>query len=168
MTLSLMANMIVCFLDPVEILASEEIGAALLICGALIFVYVLLYLRSAFFGDTEPKLDFLITKGPYRFCRHPLYLSFLIMIFGIDLLHRSVIGVVFTLTASIASAAYRARTEDRLLRSKFHEEWDDYADEVGFFFPRFRRQGKIHGQMLAGVQFGTTQSELICGQLEHA
>lgn len=142
MVLSFAANLIICFLDPIEVSVSKDIGVALLICGSLIFVYVLLYLRSGFFGETEPKLDFLITKGPYRFCRHPLYLSFIIMILGIDLMFRSVMGIVFTLVSSIPSVVYRARIEEGLLKNKFGEEWENYADKVGFLFPRFRRQRK--------------------------
>ena len=142
MVLSFTTNLIVCFLDPVEILLSNEIGVALLICGALIFVYVLLYLRSGFFGETKPKLDFLITKGPYKFCRHPLYLSFITMILGIDLIFRSVMCILFTLILSIPSLIYRAKIEDELLKNKFGEEWENYADRVGFLFPRFRRQRK--------------------------
>ena len=88
MVLSFTINMIVALFDPTEIPISKEIGAAILACGALFFVYVLYYLRSGFFGETEPKLDFLITAGPYGFCRHPLYLSFIIIMFGIDLMSR--------------------------------------------------------------------------------
>lgn len=142
MALSFTTNLIVCFLDPFEILVLEEIGVALLVCGALIFVYVLIYLRSGVFGETKPKLDFLITKGPYRFCRHPLYLSFIIMFLGIDLMFRSVMGIVFTLILSIPSVIYRAKIEDELLRNKFGEEWENYADKVGFLFPKFRRKRK--------------------------
>jgi len=142
MVLSFTTNLVICFLDSIEILVSKEIGVALLICGSLFFVYVLLYLRSGFFGETKPKLDFLITKGPYRFCRHPQYLSFIIMILGIDLMFRSVTGIVFTLALLIPSVVYRAKIEDGLLRTKFGEEWENYADKVGFLFPRFRRQRK--------------------------
>ena len=139
MVLSFTTNILIGFLDPTEMLVSKEIGVVLLVCGSLIFVYVLLYLRSGFFGETEPKLDFLITKGPYRFCRHPQYLSFIIMILGIDLMFRSVLGTVFTLVLSIPSVVYRAKIEDELLRNKFHEEWENYAGRVGFLFPRLRK-----------------------------
>ena len=142
MVLSVTTNIFIGFLDPTEILVSKKIGVVLLIFGALIFFYVLLYLRSGFFGETEPKLDFLITKGPYRFCRHPQYLSFIIMILGIDLMFRSVIGILFTFILSIPSVVYRAKIEDTLLRNKFGEEWENYADKVGFLFIRFRRQRK--------------------------
>lgn len=139
MVLSFTTNTFIGFLDPVETPVPKESGVVLLVCGALFFTCVLFYLRSGFFGETEPKLDFLVTEGPYRFCRHPQYLSFIIMILGFDLMFRSIIGTVFTFAVSIPSAIYRARTEDKLLRKKFGEEWDNYADKVGFFFPKLRK-----------------------------
>ena len=140
MVLAFTSNLIICYFDPFKMLGSEEIGIALLISGCLFFVYVLLYLRSGFFGETEPKLDFLITTGPYRFCRHPQYLSFIIMIFGFDLMFRTILGVFFTLTLSIPSVVYRGKVEDRLLKKKFGKEWEKYAHRVGFLFPRSKRR----------------------------
>ena len=140
MVLAFTSNLIICYLDPFEILSLEEVGVALLVTGSLFFVYVLLYLRSGFFGETQPKLDFLITTGPYRFCRHPQYLSFFIMILGFDLMFMSAVGIVFTFTLSIPSVIYRARVEDRLLRKKFGKEWENYADKVGFLFPKLEKQ----------------------------
>ncbi|MDH5795695.1 MAG: isoprenylcysteine carboxylmethyltransferase family protein [Candidatus Bathyarchaeota archaeon] len=142
MALSFTSNLAVCFFDPIKVMGFREVGVAVLVSGGLIFAYVLFYLKSGFFGETQPKLDFLITKGPYRFCRHPQYLSFVMMILSIDLMFGSVIGIVFTVVLSIPSAVYRARIEDRLLRDKFGEEWDNYASKVGFFFPRFRGKRK--------------------------
>jgi len=139
MVLSFTANMIVSLYDPTEIILPREIGEALLVCGFLIFAYVLFYLKSGFFGETEPKLDHLITEGPYRFCKHPQYLSFIIMVLGIYLMLRSVIGVVFTLIVLIPSAVYRGKIEDKLLQDKFGEEWRKYADKVGFLLPKLRR-----------------------------
>ncbi len=142
MVLSFTVNLIIAFLDPIEIQVPKEIGVVLLVGGFLIFIYVLLYLRSGFFGETEPKLDFLITNGPYRFCRHPQYLSFIIMILGIDLMFRSVIGIVFTFVLSIPSMVYRAKIEDESLRNEFGQEWENYAHRVGFLFPRVRRKDR--------------------------
>ncbi|MFQ6065267.1 MAG: methyltransferase family protein [Candidatus Bathyarchaeia archaeon] len=112
MVLAFTSNLVICYFDPFQISGSKEIGIALFVSGALFFVYVLFYLRSGFFGETEPKLDFLITTGPYRFCRHPQYLSFVIMILGFDLMFRSGLGIVFAFTLSIPSAIFRARVED--------------------------------------------------------
>ena len=143
MVSSLTANLVICFFDPIEIPVPKEIGVALLVGGFVFFFYVLLYLRRGFFGETEPKLDFLITKGPYRFCRHPQYLSFIIIILSIDLMFRSVMGLLFTFVLSIPSMVYRAKIEDGLLRNNFGEEWENYANKVGFLFPRLRKRRKI-------------------------
>jgi len=140
MVLAFTSNLIVCYFDPFEILGLKEIGIVLFVSGGLFFVYVLLYLRNGFFGETEPKLDFLITAGPYRFCRHPQYLSFIIIILGFDLMFMSAVGIVFTFTLSIPSVICRARVEDRLLRKKFGKEWENYADRVGFLFPKLEEQ----------------------------
>lgn len=143
MALSFTANIFIAFLDPTKIPLPKEIGLALLVFGSLFFVYVLFYLRRGIFGETEPTLDFLVTNGPYRFCRHPLYLSFIIMILGIDLMFVSIIGVMFTFLISIPSVVYRARVEDELLRNKFGEKWENYANRVGFLFPRFRKPKNV-------------------------
>jgi protein-S-isoprenylcysteine O-methyltransferase Ste14 len=138
MVLSFTINMVVGFFDPTEMSVPKELGLVILLCGSLVFVYVLLYLRSGFFGETEPKLDSLITEGPYRFCRHPQYLSFVIMIFGFDLMFRSIVAMVFTAAISIPSVVYRGKVEDRLLRKRFGEEWERYAEKVGFLLPKLR------------------------------
>jgi len=136
MVLSFTSNLAVGFFDPYKILFPKEIGLTLVIFGSLFFVYVLYYLRSGFFGETEPKLDVLITVGPYRVCRHPQYLSFLMMVLGFDLALRSIISIVFTFALSLPSISYRAKKEDAALRNKFGEEWEKYAAEVGFLFPK--------------------------------
>ena len=119
--LSFTVGIFIGFLDPTELLVPKEIGVVLLACGSVIFIYVTFYLKSGFFGETEPKLDFLITKGPYRFCRHPLYLSFIIIALGINLMLKSALGIAFTFALSIPSVVYRGKIEDALLRRKFGE-----------------------------------------------
>lgn len=114
----------------------KGIGEAILVLGFVACGYVLLYLRKGFFGDTEPNLDHLVTEGPYRFCRHPLYLSFILIVLGIDLMLGSLIASAFTLLLSVPSAIYRARVEDELLKRKFGKQWENYAEEVGFLLPK--------------------------------
>jgi len=138
MVLAFTSNLVICIFDTFKIPVPKEIGIVILICGSLFFIYVLFYLRSGFFGETEPKLDFLVTKGPYRFCRHPQYLSFIIMIFGFDFMSRSIMGIAFTISLSIPSAVYRAKVEDKLLEDKFGKEWKNYAKDTGFLFPKIK------------------------------
>jgi protein-S-isoprenylcysteine O-methyltransferase Ste14 len=139
MVLTFTSNMVIGLWLTTDIFMLERIGEALLTLGALLFIYVLAYLRRGFLGNTEPNLDHLVTEGPYRLCRHPLYLSFIFLVLGVDLMMRSLVGVAFTLLLSVPSAVYRGRVEDRFLREKFGHEWEVYAREVGFFFPRLTR-----------------------------
>lgn len=136
MVLVYTANIVASYWDTTGLIDLKRAGGALIVIGALLFALSVAYLRSGFFGETEPKLDHLVARGPYSFCRHPLYLSFIVLVLGLDLVFDSVLGLAFTLFLSIPSAVFRARVEDRLLREKFGEEWEDYAERVGFILPR--------------------------------
>ncbi|MCW3979721.1 MAG: isoprenylcysteine carboxylmethyltransferase family protein [Candidatus Bathyarchaeota archaeon] len=142
MVLVYTANIVVSSWDTTGLIDLKRLGGDLVVVGALLFAYAVAYLRSGFFGETEPKLDHLVTEGPYRLCRHPLYLSFIVLALGLDLVFGSILGVAFTVFLSIPSAVYRARVEDRLLREKFGEVWEDYAERVGFLLPKLPRKGK--------------------------
>ena len=124
MVLTFTSNMVIGLWLTTDIFMLERIGEALLTLGALLFIFVLAYLRRGFLGNTEPNLDHLVTEGSYRLCRHPLYLSFIFLVLGVDLMMRSLVGVVFTLLLSVPSAVYRGRVEDRFLREKFGHEWE--------------------------------------------
>ena len=129
-------NLLVGFIDRSPQPAMRLTGTVLLVAGVALFFYVLAYLRGGFLGETEPVLDHLVTGGPYRFCRHPLYLCFLVMVLGAGLYMGSVVSVVYTFALSLPSAAFRAQREDALLRERFGPEWLRYAGRVGMFLPR--------------------------------
>ena len=133
------SNLLVGFIDRSVDPAMRLAGAGLLAVSVALFFYVLAYLRGGFLGSTEPVLDHLVTRGPYGFCRHPLYLCFLLMALGVGLYLGSWLSVAFTLLLSVPSAAYRAGREDALLRERFGEEWVRYAERVDMFLPRLRR-----------------------------
>ena len=68
----------------------------------------------------------------------------IITILGIDLMFRSITGIVFTFAPWVPSGVYRARIEDKLLRSKSCEELENYADKFGFVFLKFRMHARIN------------------------
>jgi len=132
MVLAFLLNLVVCFLDPTELKGARALGQVVFLLGGLLLVYVTYYLRSGFLGEVEPNLDHLITAGPYRWCRHPLYLSFLLIILGFDLMFGSLLGILFTLFLAIPSIIYRARLEEKALADRFGEEWGAYKDRTRF------------------------------------
>ncbi|MFH2112720.1 MAG: isoprenylcysteine carboxylmethyltransferase family protein [Candidatus Bathyarchaeota archaeon] len=132
-------NLLVGFTDRSVDPAMRLAGSGLLVVSVALFFYVLAYLRGGFLGSTEPVLDHLVTRGPYGFCRHPLYLCFLLMALGVGLYLSSWLSVVYTLLLSVPSARYRAEREDALLKERFGEEWLRYTERVGMFLPKVKR-----------------------------
>jgi protein-S-isoprenylcysteine O-methyltransferase Ste14 len=132
-------NLIVGFIDANIIPETRTAGKLVLLSGFGLFLYVLSYLRTGFLGNTKPVLDHLITDGPYRFCRHPLYLCFTVMLFGTGLYLGIKLSNIYTVLVSIPSAVYRARKEETLLSIKFSESWDKYVQKVGLFYPKLKR-----------------------------
>lgn len=125
-------NLLLCFLDPTEFKGTRALGQVIFLLGGLLLVYVTYYLRSGFFGEVKPSLDHLVTKGPYRWCRHSLYLSFMIIVLGIDLIFGSPFGILATLFLALPSVIYRARLEEKALADRFSDEWEAYKERTRF------------------------------------
>ena len=132
MVLAFLFNLLVCFLDPIELTGTRALGQVVFLLGGLLLLYVTYYLRSGFLGEVEPNLEHLVTAGPYRWCRHPLYLSFMLIILGLDLMFGSPAGILVTLLFALPSMIYRARLEEKALADRFGEEWEAYKERTRF------------------------------------
>ncbi len=81
----------------------------------------------------------LLTEGPFRVVRHPIYTAMFGMLLA-NGLAVSYLGVL--LPAGIVywiGAAIRMRSEEKLLRDTFGEEFEAYARRVPAVFPRLYR-----------------------------
>ena len=87
-------------------------GLVLVTIAAFLSVASLLTLRRSF--GIRPALRGLVTTGPYRFVRHPIYLSYAIGDIGYNLQEWNVGTVLLTL-AGWASLFYRIHAEERVL-----------------------------------------------------
>jgi protein-S-isoprenylcysteine O-methyltransferase Ste14 len=82
----------------------------------------------------------LVTRGPYRFVRHPAYAGDLALWLG------AALGTVNVLLlalwpVSVLGTHLQTRQEDALLASKFGAAFDAYARRTGRLVPRFTRGG---------------------------
>ena len=81
----------------------------------------------------RPALRGLVTGGPYRFLRHPMYLSYIVADIGYNLQEWNFVTLLLVLVGW-ASLVYRIHAEERLLSQ--HAEWPAYVVLVRYrLFP---------------------------------
>ena len=92
--------------------AWPEAGLVLVTFAAVFSVLCLLSLGKRF--GVRPALRGLVTRGPYRVVRHPLYLSYVIAHIGFNLQVWNVVTLLLTLLGWTAMVC-RIRAEERVL-----------------------------------------------------
>jgi protein-S-isoprenylcysteine O-methyltransferase Ste14 len=81
----------------------------------------------------------IVTFGPYRFVRHPFYVSFIILNLGAALITRDIITMA-AVPLALLSLDWTVRQEERkLLASPLGGEYGAYRARTGRFFPRIAR-----------------------------
>jgi protein-S-isoprenylcysteine O-methyltransferase Ste14 len=111
--------------------ASPTVGLILVMLAAALSLVSLLTIGRLF--GVRPALRGLATDGPYRFVRHPMYLSYVIGDIGYNLQEWNSVTLLLVL-AGWMSLVYRIRSEERLLSQ--HAEWSGYVHRVRYrLFP---------------------------------
>jgi len=110
----------------------QTLSSTLILTGAVASTYVTLCLRDGF--SILPQARALVVKGPYRFVRHPLYLSETITSLGLMLQYRQPWAALIALLAT-AILFLRMHYEERVLATQF-PAYRDYAARTPRFIPR--------------------------------
>jgi protein-S-isoprenylcysteine O-methyltransferase Ste14 len=82
----------------------------------------------------------LITSGPYRFVRHPIYSGYLALLLGSGLGMLNV-WLLLIWPLSFLAILIQAGAEERLLLSKFGQAYRIYASGTGCLIPRLWDRG---------------------------
>lgn len=77
----------------------------------------------------------LITRGPYRWVRHPLYASGILLLISIGIMARSALILGWTLVAVGALLAVVIPREERHLVDRFGSAYDEYRRQTGALLP---------------------------------
>jgi protein-S-isoprenylcysteine O-methyltransferase Ste14 len=112
-----------------------SVGGGLYLLGIILFLWTVRYLREAFLGLIEPATNHFIKDGPYRWVRHPLYLSMIIILIGIGVALRSSWGMISIFLIFLPAVIYRARLEEKALYGKFGDAWINYLHQTKFIIP---------------------------------
>ena len=112
------------------------IGFGIIIIGVIIRFIAICTLGDMF--DLYIKIQenhVLITRGIYRFIRHPSYLGLLILILGISVYFSSILGIISAVTIGPLMIIPRIRYEERLLLKKFPKEYKIYSENSWRLIP---------------------------------
>ena len=106
-------------------------GLALVTLAAGLSFLSLLAIRRRF--GVRPALRGLVTSGPYRFVRHPMYLSYILGDIGYNLEEWNFVTVLLVLIGW-ASLVYRIQAEERVISQD--AGWPAYLAHVRYrLFP---------------------------------
>jgi protein-S-isoprenylcysteine O-methyltransferase Ste14 len=87
-----------------------------------------------------PKADQgtgLVTTGPYRLVRHPIYLGLALLAKGEALAFGSWPALMIVLSGVVPTFAWRARAEEKLLSRTFGERYAVYRQRTKMIIPHF-------------------------------
>jgi protein-S-isoprenylcysteine O-methyltransferase Ste14 len=77
----------------------------------------------------------LITEGPYRVVRNPIYTGMFGMLLATGLAVSHWLGLLIAIVVYAIGTAIRVHSEEKLLRGAFGEEFDSYARRVAAVIP---------------------------------
>lgn len=111
--------------------AWASVGGALVIAGAALHLRAWRALRGA--GgpiDRVAAPPRLVTEGPYRWSRNPMYLAGIVILTGLALLLGSATPFLGVAAFGAWSAARVVRAEEALLEAELGEEYRAYRERV--------------------------------------
>jgi protein-S-isoprenylcysteine O-methyltransferase Ste14 len=76
----------------------------------------------------------LITSGPYKYIRHPIYSGLILMVLGV-VLYIDTLGWLVFFIIFFFGARYKAQKEERLLESHFSNAYSEYKKHTKYLIP---------------------------------
>jgi protein-S-isoprenylcysteine O-methyltransferase Ste14 len=117
--------------------AIRMIGLFIFYVGAFIYNLTIRaagkYLRPAPSGTLENHR--LVQKGPFALIRHPLYVSYILVLSGLSLV-LAIYWLLVPASFMIIGIYPTAKAEEKVLIEQFGDEYVKYKKCVGMFFPK--------------------------------
>ncbi len=122
-----------------DLLSLRLAGFVVGLCGAVILVWAAIILGRFLVHEAVILQNHaLITIGPYRFIRHPVYTGYLAMLLGTGVASLNVWLPLFW-PISLLGIVVQAGSEEKLLERRFGQVYEHYVGQTGQFIPRLWR-----------------------------
>ena len=114
-------------------------GAGVVVAGLALLAWVHHALDTNFSPKLRIRADHtMITHGPYRWVRHPMYTAFLLLMAGYFLLSAHVLLLLSGVAMIVSILWLRTRREEAMLLGHFGEAYRAYMARTGALLPRWR------------------------------
>lgn len=115
------------------------LAVRLALLGLALLTAVSLVRSAAAVHHLEQQPDHVVTTGPFRRVRHPIYLGVMLVYFGLALATASLFSLAL-LVGIFFFYNYIAGYEERLLVARFGQAYRDYAMRTGKWVPGIGRK----------------------------
>jgi protein-S-isoprenylcysteine O-methyltransferase Ste14 len=110
------------------------IGVALETIGYFLFLWSV-FERGRYATSWEMYEDHkLVTSGPYHYVRHPSYLAYFLLFFGLFFLLLNLVALIPLV--AIPGYVRITKYEEQLLVERFGSEYVEYQERTGRFLPK--------------------------------
>ena len=111
--------------------------------GFFTSIFLFRWVHASLGTNFSQKLEILenhqlITDGPYKYVRHPMYLQFLLWVVSQGLLLANSFVLFFGMAAWVFFCCVRVPPEEKIMRKKFGEAYGQYALKTGCLFPKIK------------------------------
>ena len=128
---SIVLQVILLFSFPISVDLSSLLGLILILSGiSLVFVSFrfMRKMKTTFIPDGTPEV--LISSGPFKFSRNPIYLGMLTVLVGVAFLMSSLSAIIIAFVFGIIINFTWIAHEEKKLHELFSEDWENYSSKV--------------------------------------
>jgi protein-S-isoprenylcysteine O-methyltransferase Ste14 len=147
--------------------AAMAIAIALMIVCYGLRVWGSSYLNARTVWDLDARTDALVTDGPFRYTRNPLYLGNVLMAFGFGAL-APLWGWAFIVIACTAYVVALIRWEEFAMRLHYGKSFERYAQSVPVLIPRISpapAQATVRPSLRQGILAEVFSASLFIGMM---
>lgn len=114
----------------------DLLGVVITVAGLGVAIWARAFLGRNWSSSVTVKVDHrLITNGPYRWVRHPIYSGMVLALLGTALVRNQARGCLAVILL-YAGFKIKSGIEERFMTNTFGAEYESYSRNTGALFPR--------------------------------